>query len=66
MLTAVDDGNGHENTSSTANGTHQVSGYGEETKNGSTKGGGGGDDALELLVHRAFTVTSHNLSNNHC
>ena len=58
-LTAVDDGDGHKNTGSASNSTHQIGDNGQETKDGPTKGSSSGDDALELLVHRTFTVSGH-------
>ena len=58
-LTAVDDGDGHENTGSASNSTHQIGDNGQETKDGPTKGSSSGDDALELLVHRTFTMSGH-------
>ena len=60
-LTAVDDRDRHENTSPTADRTHQVGDDRQETEDCTTERRRGGDDALELLVHRAFTVTSHDL-----
>lgn len=60
VLTAVDDCNGHENTSAASNGTHQIGNNGQETKDGSTKGSCSRDYALKLFVHGALTMTSHN------
>lgn len=59
-LTAVDDGDGHEDTGSASNSTHQIGNNGQETENSSTKSGGSRDDALELLVHGTLTVSGHN------
>ena len=47
----VDDGDGHEDTGTASNGTHQISSDGEETKDGTSEGSSSGDDALEFLVH---------------
>ena len=58
-LTAVDDRDRHENTSPTADRTHQVGDNKQETEDGITERRCGGDDALELLVHRTLTVPSH-------
>lgn len=59
IRTAVDDGDGHEDTSTAANGAHKVGRNGKETKNGTTERSSSGNHTLELLVHGAFTVTSH-------
>ena len=59
-LTAVDDSDGHEDTSSASDSTHQIGNNGQETEDSSTKSSGSGDDALELLVHGTLTVSSHN------
>ena len=59
MLTAVDDGDSHEDTGSASDGAHQVGDNGQETEDSSTKSSGGGNDALKLLVHRTLTVSSH-------
>jgi len=59
-LTAVDDGDSHEDTSSASDGTHQIGNNRQETEDSSTKSSGSRDDALELLVHGALTVSSHN------
>ena len=50
---------GKEDTSSAAKGTKEVGGDGETTNAGTTEGGSGGDDTLELLVHALLTVTRH-------
>lgn len=59
-LTAVDDGNGHEDTGSASNSAHQIGDNGQETEDSSAKGSSSGDDAFEFLVHRTLTVSSHN------
>jgi len=59
-LTAVDDGDSHEDTSSASDSTHQIGNDGQETEDSSTKSSGSRDDALELLVHGTLTVSSHN------
>ena len=46
-------------TSARAESSHEVAGNRESTNAGTTEGGGGGDDALELLVHGLVTVTGH-------
>ena len=43
--------------------TREVSGDGEKTKNGTAESSRSGDDALEFLVHRCLTMTSHYLHN---
>lgn len=58
-LTAVDDGDGHEDAGSASNSAHQIGDNGQEAENSSTKSGGSGDDALELFVHGTLTVSSH-------
>jgi len=62
-LTSVDDRDCHKNTRSTSDCTREVSGDGEEAKDGTAEGCCSGDDALEFLVHRGFTMTSHDLHN---
>jgi hypothetical protein len=61
IRTAVDDGNSHQNTRPASKRTHEIRRDREQAENGTTKRSRSGDDALELLVHAAFTVTSHNL-----
>jgi hypothetical protein len=55
-LTAVDDGRGHEDTGAASEGAHHVGDDREETEDGASKGRGGGDDPLELLVDRGVAV----------
>lgn len=42
-----------------AQSTHKIREDGQSTNAGTTKGSGGGNDALELLVHALVAVTSH-------
>ena len=58
-LTAIDDCDRHKNISPTADRTHQVGDDKQETEDGTAERRVGGDDALELLVHRTLTVTGH-------
>ena len=60
-LTAVDDGDGHEDTRAAADRAHEVGGDGQQAEDGTAERRGGRNDALELLVHRAFAVTGHDL-----
>jgi hypothetical protein len=60
-LTAVDDGDGHQDTGAAANGAHKIGGDGQKTEDGATKGSGSGNDTLEFLIHGAFTMTGHDL-----
>ena len=39
--------------------THQVGGDRQETEDGTAERRRGGDNALELLVHRTLTMSSH-------
>lgn len=50
---------GKEDTSTTAESTEEVGGDGQGTNAGTTEGGGGGDNALQLLVHALLAVTRH-------
>lgn len=56
LKVSVDDGHGHEDSSSGAKGAHHVSAEREETESGPAECGGGGDDALEFLVDRGIAV----------
>jgi hypothetical protein len=56
---SVNDGNGKKDTSSATEGTKKVATNRESTNASTTESGSSGDDALELLVHGLFTVTSH-------
>lgn len=48
-----------ESTGTGTESAQKVTGDGERTNAGTTKGGGSRDDALELLVHGLITVASH-------
>lgn len=60
-LTAVDDCDRHQDTGAAGERAHEVGGDGEQAEDGSSKRGGCGDDALELLVHRGLAVAGHHL-----
>jgi hypothetical protein len=60
-LTTVDNRNGHENASSTAQGPHQVGGNGEETKNSAASERSRWNCVLEFPVYAALTMTRDNL-----
>lgn len=60
-LTAVDDGDGHQNTSTTSNSTHQICGHRKQSEHRATERGSSGNDTLEFLVHGPFTMTCHDL-----
>jgi len=62
-LTSIDDRDCHKNTRSTSDCTREISGDGEEAKDSTAEGSRSGDDALEFLVHRCLTMTSHDLHN---
>lgn len=51
-----------QDTSPGSKGTHQITGDRKRPNAGSTEGGGGGDDALQLLVHALVSVASHDKS----
>lgn len=53
---AVDDGDAEEDSGSRTESADEVGRDGQETDDGTTKDGRGRDDALQLLVHRAFAV----------
>lgn len=55
----VDDGDGHEDTSSASQSAHQVRNDGQQAEDSPTERRSGRDDALELLVHGPFAVTGH-------
>lgn len=55
----VNSRHGKKNTSTAAKGTEKVRGNGETSDAGTTEGGGGGDNTLQLLVHALLTVTRH-------
>ena len=59
ILTAVDDGDGHENASTASDGPHQISNNGQEAEDGSTKSSGSWDYTLKLFVHGTLTMSSH-------
>lgn len=50
----------HENTSARTKSANEVACDGESTDAGTTKGGSGRNDTLELTVHALITVTGHN------
>lgn len=60
-LTAVDDCDRHQDTGAAGERAHEVGGDGEQAEDGTSKRGGCGDDALELLVHRGLAVAGHHL-----
>lgn len=64
ILTAVNNSDGHQNTSSAAERTHQIRRDREKAENGTAKRGRSRDDTLEFLVHAALTVSSHDLDNH--
>ncbi|KAI3482411.1 hypothetical protein L1887_54967 [Cichorium endivia] len=55
----VDDGDGEQDTGSGAESADEVGANRERTDGCTTKGSGGGDDTLELLVHGGVAVTGH-------
>ena len=56
----IDLRDGHENTGTAAESAHQIADNRESTNAGTTEGGSGGNNALELTVHALVTVTGHN------
>ena len=60
-LTAVDNSDGHEDTSAAADGARQVGGDREKTENRSAECSRGRNNTFELLVHRTLAVSGHNL-----
>jgi len=50
----------HEDTSTRAERTYQVTHDGEKTNASTTESGRSGNDALELTIHTLITVTCHN------
>ena len=60
-LTAVNNSDGHEDTSPAADGTHEISSDGEEAEDSTAEGSGGGYNTLEFFVHASLTVTGHDL-----
>jgi len=62
-LTSVDDRDCYKNTRSTSDCTREVSGDGEEAKDSTAESSRSENDPLEFLVHRGFTMTSHDLHN---
>ena len=55
----VDGGDGHEDTGSSGEGSAEVGCDREQTEDGSSERGGGGDHLLELLVHGSLPVAGH-------
>ena len=55
----VDDGDGEKDTGTAAKGTDEIGTDRERADGGTTKGGSGGNDALELLVHAGVAVAGH-------
>ena len=58
-LTAINDGDSHENTGSAPDGSREISSNREQAEDGASESSSRWDDALELLVHRTLTVTRH-------
>jgi hypothetical protein len=56
---SVDDGDGQQNTSTTAKGAEEVAANRKSTNASTTKSSGGRNNTLKLLVHRLLTVTGH-------
>lgn len=55
----VDDGGAQQDTGTGANGANEIGKDRDGAQNGTTKGGSGGDDTLQLLVHGGITMASH-------
>lgn len=59
VRTAVDGRDSHQDTRSTSQRATQVGSNAQQTEDGTSERGGGGDDALELLVHGPLAVAGH-------
>ena len=64
-LTAINNSNRHQDPRPAPDRAHQVRRDRQQAQDRAPQSGGGGHDALELLVHRAFAVAGHHLRPSH-